>query len=118
MCGCGAALRQVVCIGFHSVGHVQSQFLDLRAQGPPGDSEQEGGPGQRLAANTSIAPRRRLLEIRFHRLQARDAVGGGYPSFRAHFVGPRGVLPPLFALLDASRAPILTALNSRLAGIV
>jgi hypothetical protein len=26
MYGCGAALRQVVCIGFHRVGHVQAQI--------------------------------------------------------------------------------------------
>src|SRR5262249_6754832 len=39
------ALRQAVLVGFDGVRDVQSQFLELRAQGPPGDAQQEGGPG-------------------------------------------------------------------------
>ena len=38
-------LRQVAFVGFHRVGHVQAQVLELRAQGFPGDAEQKGGPG-------------------------------------------------------------------------
>ena len=39
-----AALRQVVFVGFHRVRHAQAQFAGFRAQGLPGDAQQEGGP--------------------------------------------------------------------------
>src|SRR5262245_27431804 len=39
-----AALRQVVFVGFHRVRHAQAQFAEFRAQGLPGDAQQEGGP--------------------------------------------------------------------------
>ena len=38
-----AALRQVVFVGFHRVRHAQAQFAEFRAQGLPGDAQQEGG---------------------------------------------------------------------------
>jgi len=46
-CACegGAALRQVIRVGFDGVRDVQAQVLELGAQGPPGDAQQEGGPG-------------------------------------------------------------------------
>src|SRR5262245_52133175 len=39
-----AALRQVVFVGFNRVGNMQAQVAELRAQGLPGNPQQEGGP--------------------------------------------------------------------------